>query len=657
MKLHLRDKILLPIIVLTSIGVLAMTVVSFINSKNVIKENMIRQVIQQSDSVSTFLFHWVANYKLAIKNFSKQTVLVDAFQDTFMGRASRKIADSLLKNLVQDYQGFKEINLVDLEGSIVVSSNPNATGKIIFKDLNYIEETVQSGLSVSEVTGDESGSPVVLISMPITDTQDTVSGVLFGVVDLAYISRQFIDSIRIGQTGYAYLQTRAGDIVAHPDKSMIFKSIEVDSRNSNISESGDNYRIYQSDQGEVLECFMDIPELGWTLRLVTQTEELFAPANRIRNMNVVMALVMFILIVLLVHVIVSKIIAPLKQMAEASNQLSRGDLSCDIPNIETTDEIGILAQSFRNLVRYIRRFAVNIQEGAEEVATSAKQQTHNAEQIARGTTQQSAGAEEISSSIEQMAANIRQNADNARQTEKIAMQAAEDAQKSREAVVKTVSAMQEIVKKIRIIEEIARQTHMLSLNATIEAARAQEHGKGFGVVAAEVRSLAERSHTAAEEINELAGSSTTIANQTSELLSQLVPDIQKTAELVQEISAASSEQSSGVEQINRAIQQFERVIHLNAATAEKMAATAEEFSSQAEHLKHEVAFFTGGHSHRSNINPHTDVVSSPDTTATDNTRSYPNEHSVENVSNLDDISRNSDAPENGDEHDRHFERF
>jgi len=132
---------------------------------------------------------------------------------------------------------------------------------------------------------------------------------------------------------------------------------------------------------------------------------------------------------------------------------------------------------------------------------------------------------------------------------------------------------------------------MLSLNATIEAAKAQEHGKGFAVVAAEVRGLAERSRVAAEEITELAGSGVTIAEQAGKTLTMLVPNIQRTAELVQEISTASHEQSSGTEQINRAIQLLDQTIQQSASNSEEMTATAEELAGQATHLQSTMAFF------------------------------------------------------------------
>jgi methyl-accepting chemotaxis protein len=193
--------------------------------------------------------------------------------------------------------------------------------------------------------------------------------------------------------------------------------------------------------------------------------------------------------------------------------------------------------------------------------------------------------------MEEMVSNIKQNADNAQQTDKIANKSAKDGQDSGKSVLQAVEAMKEIASKISIIEEIARQTNLLALNAAIEAARAGEHGKGFAVVAAEVRKLAERSQKAAGEINKLSGTTVKTSETAGEMLGKLVPDIQRTAELVQEISAASREQDTGAEQINKALQQLEQVIQQNAAAAEEMASTTEELTGQADQLVGALAFF------------------------------------------------------------------
>jgi len=151
--------------------------------------------------------------------------------------------------------------------------------------------------------------------------------------------------------------------------------------------------------------------------------------------------------------------------------------------------------------------------------------------------------------------------------------------------------MKEIAGKISIIEEIARQTNLLALNAAIEAARAGEHGRGFAVVASEVRKLAERSQAAAADIGKLSVSSVKVAEKAGTMLAQMVPDIAKTAELVQEIRAASGEQQTGTEHINKAIMQLDQVIQQNASAAEDMASTAEELAGQAENLQTLMEFF------------------------------------------------------------------
>ncbi len=250
-----------------------------------------------------------------------------------------------------------------------------------------------------------------------------------------------------------------------------------------------------------------------------------------------------------------------------------------------------LMQALNTMTIELKDIVSHVKTASDHVASGSRTMSGEAGKLSQGASEQAAAAEQALSSMEQMAANIKQNADNALQTKKIAIKTAEDAQESGEAVAKTVSAMRKIVKRIGFIEDIARQTHMLSLNATIEAAKAQEYGKGFEVVASEVRSLAERSQTAAVEINELASVSVAVAEKADEMLGRLVPDIHRTAQLVQQISVASHEQDAGAAQINNAIQQLGDVIQQNAATSEEMASTAEELASQAEMLQRTISFF------------------------------------------------------------------
>ncbi|MAC77097.1 MAG: hypothetical protein CML66_03445 [Rhodobacteraceae bacterium] len=205
--------------------------------------------------------------------------------------------------------------------------------------------------------------------------------------------------------------------------------------------------------------------------------------------------------------------------------------------------------------------------------------------VSEGATEQASAAQEASSSMEQMTANIRQNAENASQTEKIATRSLQQARASADIVQEAVEAMKTIAEKINIIQEIARQTDLLALNAAVEAARAGSHGRGFAIVAAEVRRLAERSQVAADEIVALSRSTAETSGKAGEELTSLVPEIQRTADLVQEISAATQEQRIGSEQINSAISELDRVIQANAAAAQKAAGTTSMLTESAEALR------------------------------------------------------------------------
>ncbi len=276
--------------------------------------------------------------------------------------------------------------------------------------------------------------------------------------------------------------------------------------------------------------------------------------------------------------------------ADIAQRVAAGDLTVTF-NASGKAAKGIFA-AMQHMVAQLRRIAADVSGVAHHLADGSQELSASVQAMAQGAAEQAAASEEASAAMEQMAANIRQNADNALQTEQIALKAAADASASGQAVMDTVAALRHIVQKIAIIDEITRQTRMLSLNATIEAARAQEHGRGFAVVAAEVRALAGRSQEAATEINQLSGSSMAIAEKAGELLQQLVPDIQQTAALVQEISAASREQDAGAVQINRAIQQLTQVTQQNSTAAEELTATAEELAGQADMLNTTTAFFT-----------------------------------------------------------------
>jgi methyl-accepting chemotaxis protein len=297
------------------------------------------------------------------------------------------------------------------------------------------------------------------------------------------------------------------------------------------------------------------------------------------------------------------IVNPLKEVQEVLSLIEGGDMTQTIQG-DYQGSFAELKMAVNNTVGKLSATLAEVISASDALRGAASQVSATAQSLSQASSEQAAGAEETSAAIEEMTASISQNTENAKVTDGIATKAAKEAASGGEAVKATVAAMKQIAQKIGIIDDIAYQTNLLALNAAIEAARAGEHGKGFAVVAAEVRKLAERSQIAAQEIGTVASSSVELAETAGKLLDEMVPNIRKTSDLVQEITAASEEQSTGVGQINSAVGQLSQTTQQNASSSEELAATAEQMTSQAEQLQETMAFFKlsdGGSRHSSTV--------------------------------------------------------
>jgi methyl-accepting chemotaxis protein len=350
-----------------------------------------------------------------------------------------------------------------------------------------------------------------------------------------------------------------------------------------------NYSTYFETMRDAMDVFTTISE--------KEADDAYNYSNALsaRIITNSMIIIVLILIFLLITAIfmTRSITGPLEVAVHNMVNLSNGNLNTEIKASlkERKDEIGELMISMDMMMDQLKKIVTSIKTNAAQIATASQQLNSTSQQLSQGANEQAASVEEVSSTMEQISSNIEQNTENAKQTEKIAEASALGIGKVGTASKQSLESIQTISQKITIINDIAFQTNILALNAAVEAARAGEHGKGFAVVAAEVRKLAEKSKIAADEIMALSSQSVSVTSQAGKLMDELLPEVSKTARLVQEISAASIEQSNGANQVNNAIQQLNTITQQNASSSEELASSAEELAGQAETLLEVTSFF------------------------------------------------------------------
>ena len=584
-KLSLGNKFLIPTLSLIILSVSLVAVTSYVFSRRMLSGMVEDQVKQMADLTNTRVSAYLKDRKADATSWSRLKLFQAAVLDSFIGKSSRGPAGEELGKIKEDYKYFATIGVANQAGEVVASSDGNQTSNISIADREYFKRSLKGDVYVSEVVVSKStGGNIFVISAPVKE-KDQVTGVLFCAVDLGVFSSLFIDPLKVGRNGYAYVFQKDGLILAHPDKSIIMKARSNDLTPGLGVASNAGGLVNFSERGESRTAFLQRNEaLDWTLAIVADNGEL---------------------------------LAPLKHLAA---------ICLGIAALAALLAVGLILGIVRSIVKSIDRIAGKLTEGADEVASFSRRASLTSEELSESASYQASALEESASSLEEMASMTRQNADNAGQAEKLVEESMKDFGEAEGAVTGLAAAMREISqastdtqKIVKTIDEIAFQTNLLALNAAVEAARAGEAGAGFAVVADEVRNLAVRAADAARNTAQLIEGTvsrvqggTSYVDRASSAFAKVKNVSENIGRLVSQISSACEEQAQGIQQVSKAVSGIDDLTQRNAAGAQESASISVQMSGRAGQMNgvvRELMILVGGKRSAENRNGDGDLPS------------------------------------------------
>ena len=579
------------------LAMLAIVLTNFLTARSRTMSVLDGQMAQLAQSQASAIAEWADARKLVVSSikqaadaaeplpFVKAAETAGGFDLAYIGYADKHAVFSQQRNRAPDYDPTKRpwYQLASSsKGPVLTAPYTSAsTGKLL---VTFAEAITKDGQVAAVAAAD------VLLDSVVAD----------------------VVAIKPTPNSYAFLVDLGGKIIAHPNDKLRLKPLSdldaaITPQSLAAAMAANSHQELALDGRKQMLFAARVAGTDWLLVVAVDRADALASLTAMLASSGVMAVVVTILAALVLGALISRVLRRLSVVQRALEEIADGDgdLTRRLDTHGSTDELGRISAAFNRFVDKVEHVMLDIREASHTIHAATRDIASGNMDLSQRTESQASSLEQTAAAMEQLTSSVRHNADNAHQANELSQSASEIAGRGGamvEQVVQTMSAInassQKIVDIISVIDGIAFQTNILALNAAVEAARAGEQGRGCAVVASEVRSLAQRSATAAKEIKVLISDSVEQVRAGEQTVSEagstirsVVESVRKVSDVVAEITSASREQSQGIQQTNDAVAHMDQATQQNAALVEEAAAGAQQLQEQAARLAEVVALF------------------------------------------------------------------